>query len=215
MGNSSSKNNTKGGTLIGAYPPPIDGANLPPLPKDERTFYVRVPEDARKGESFVVDIEGESFRVHPPKGVPPGGKFRYTHPAEIHHVYASTLDSIPGMVVVQSKPIVWGSRAFACFNIAGVASSSADIMQEAQAELLRQTVRSGCNACLGINISVANSATAAGDYGQHKSGLVLVTATGTPCIVVKAGQMAPVQATSTAVVTPLYNASVINTPACE
>ena len=119
------------------------------------------------------------------------------------------------MVVVQSKPIVWGSRAFPCFNIAGVASSSADIIQEAQGELLRQTVRSGCNACLGINISVANSATAAGDYGQHKSCLVLVTATGTPCIVVKAGQMAPVQATSTTVVTPLYNASVIDTPVSE
>lgn len=209
MGNATSK--LKGGTLTGAYPPPIDGATLPPIPKDSRNFVVRVPEDAVKGESFVVDIEGESFRVHPPKGVKPGGKFRYKHPAEVHKVYATTLDSVPGMVVVQSKPIVWGSRAFPCSSIRGVASSSADILQDAQAELLRQTIRAGCNACLGINISVANSATAAGDYGQRKEGLVLVTAFGTPCIVVKAAEMPPVQATST-VVTPLYNASVIDTP---
>jgi len=163
MGNANStRANVKGGTLIGAYPPPIEGANLPPLPKDSRVFYVRVPQDAKEGESFVVDIDGESFRVHPPKGVRPGGKFRYTHPAEIHRVYASTLDSVPGMVVVQTKPIVWGSRAFPCYSISGVATSSADILQEAQAELLRQTVKAGCNACLGINISVANSATAMG-----------------------------------------------------
>jgi len=136
MGNATSK--LKGGTLTGAYPPPIDGATLPPIPKDSRNFVVRVPEDAVKGESFVVDIEGESFRVHPPKGVKPGGKFRYKHPAEIHKVYATTLDLVPGMVVVQSKPIVWGSRAFPCSSIYGVASSSADILQDAQAELLRQ-----------------------------------------------------------------------------
>ena len=112
----------------------------------------------------------------------PGGKFRYKHPAEIHKVYATTLDSVPGMVVVQSKPIVWGSRAFPCCNIHGVASSSADILQEAQAELLRQTIKSGCNACLGINISVANSATAAGDYGQRREGLVWLQLSGLPVL---------------------------------
>ena len=74
MGNLNSKDNVKGGTLTGAYPPPIDGASLPPIPKDSRNFVVRVPEDAEKGESFVVEIEGESFRVHPPKGVKPRRK---------------------------------------------------------------------------------------------------------------------------------------------
>lgn len=209
MGLSESKE-TAGGTLVGAYGPPLDGISTPEPPKGARKFYVRVPEDAKPGESFIIEIEGENFRVHPPSGVTGGMKFPYKHPAEIHKVFASTLNNVPGMLIVQSKPIIWSSVSH---NVSGSGAKrmthlTQTCLQDAQAELLRQAIATGCNACLGINFNITASRVGR-DNNTYNDTAIVVTAYGTPCSVVLAENMPAVRAE--AVVQPLFNADVIDT----
>jgi hypothetical protein len=130
-----------------------------------------------------VAIEAQQLCIDVPPGVKPGDTFCYEHqvPA-IDKVIASTLNSVPGMQTIQSKPIIWASvsLAFSSFNQQSMGETVGSLLQEVQNQILRQAIKERCNAVLGIAFNVSNDS--AGETGKYK--VVIVTAYGTPCVVV-------------------------------
>jgi uncharacterized protein YbjQ (UPF0145 family) len=153
-----------------------------------------------------VTIDGEVKTINIPKDKRAGERFTCEIVEDMTKIYTSTLQSVPGMLIAQSKPIVWGSVSFA-FSTWGVDAMAAQqqagaqvesLMQEAQAEIVCRAAKLGCNAVLGMTFNISNDSS--GETGAFK--LVIVTACGTPCIVV------PVDTTgitvADAVIEPLY-----------
>lgn len=211
MGTSSSRHEEHG-TLPGAYAPPLEGIPVPAPLHPPQKFKVTVPKDKRGGDIMVVSVRGESVAIqiptiHNDTGQPykPGEKFYYTY-SETRKVFASTLPTIPGMEIVQSKPIIWAtaSHAFFCaqFNDqkeqTKMAKGIADLLRRAQEQLLEKTIEVGCNAVLGMNINVTNDSS--GERGNAK--FVVVTVCGTPCSVLPLRELPAVNAD--AVVVPLF-----------
>ena len=201
-----------GGALEGAYALGIapSGCDLPPLPNAKKTFKIKVPNDKTAGTEMTVLMGDKTMRITVPVGVKAGETFRYTTPAEIEKVYASTLQTIPGMTVLQSKPIVWGSVSYTFHSNATsrgqqrMGMAVADLMQQAQSELLEQGVNSGCNAVLGISYNVTNDSS---DTVKQ----VIVTACGTPCLVVRSANETPLIITDV-IVEPLYSVATNSAP---
>lgn len=201
---------TSGGSLQGAYAPSITQVpqeNLPSKDK-KRTFAVRVPATVRGVTdgvtTMVVSIgDGASKRIKMPKGLKKGDKFTFSIvEAETDKVFASTLPTIPGMEVVQSKPIIWGSVSHSFLagqhNQQVMGQQVGQLMQDAQAKILEQVLEHGCNAVLGMTFNVTNDSS--GEYGNKK--IVIVTACGTPCIVVPTTTAIAVDAD--VIIEPLY-----------
>ena len=90
-----------------------------PLPEPLQTtkeFKVTVPYDKREGDTMVVALRGQEMVIKIPKGKKPGDVFFVRSPAQTSKVISSTLPTIPGMVTVQSKPIIWSTVSFAYFR---------------------------------------------------------------------------------------------------
>jgi uncharacterized protein YbjQ (UPF0145 family) len=137
-----------------------------------------------------VNIDGELWTVDIPKEKRAGETFTFevVENVDMTKIYTSTLQTVPGMLIAQSKSIVWGSVSFS-FSTRSVDPMEAQqqmgekvesLIQEAQAEIVCRAAKLGCNAVLGMTFNISNDSS--GETGEYK--LVIVTACGTPCIVV-------------------------------
>ncbi|GKY92852.1 hypothetical protein MPSEU_000254800 [Mayamaea pseudoterrestris] len=177
-----------GGTLRGSYAPPIrDDYQAPTLAKPKK---LRVPlaKGKKSGDIVTVSIDGRKFNVTIPPNVT-GPSFNYDYEGDVAKVIASTLPTIPGMDVIQAKPIIWGSVSHAYLTYKK-AKDGQQLMQDAQTELLKQALEVGCNAVLGVNYSFTIDSS--GDSGQNK--MVVATCYGTPCIVTKLADLSVIHA---------------------
>jgi uncharacterized protein YbjQ (UPF0145 family) len=188
MGSSSSKHYFSSGTLVGATAPPLQA--LPPPLRRSRKHRVVAKRKYKAGESVKVEIEGETIHVDAPKRLKKGQTFVYVS-SDIDKVIASTLPRVPGMKIVQAKPIIWGSVSFDySYSEEEMGKMTGRLMLEAQAQLLEQAVRSECNAVLAITFNITTNTS--GFDGSIK--MCVVTACGTPCSVVPMSQGADHQA---------------------
>jgi hypothetical protein len=114
MGGGSSKI-VASGTLQGAYAPPLAGMTLPPLLKGDKKFAFVVPQGKIGGDSMTVAIDGQHTEILIPRFKPDGSrykagdKFMCIIQGDWTKVIASTLPSLPGTIIVESKPIIWAS----------------------------------------------------------------------------------------------------------
>jgi len=182
-----------GGSLQGVVYPnraKVPGENLPSLTK-ETTYEVKVPETIVQpsdgSATMSCAINGADKEIKIPKGLKKDDTFTFTRTdSETEKVFTSTLPSVPGMDVVQSKPIIWSSVSYAFYKGPADADHQATgnvvgkLTQEAQVKILEQVVEHRCNACLGLSFNVTTDSS--GESGNRK--LIIVTAHGTPCVVV-------------------------------
>jgi len=190
MGGQESKIAT-GGSLQGAIAPSISVVpeeNLPSLNKPT-TFKVTVPSSVVKPSDGSVtmrcNVNGTSKIIKIPEGLRQGDTFRFTESKpEIEKIFTSTLPSIPGMEIIQSKQIVWGSVSYSfyggSFDQQAMGNMVGKLMGDAQTKVMEQVIAQRCNACLAMAFNVTNDSS--GERGNQK--LVIVTAHGTPCVVV-------------------------------
>ena len=124
---------------------------------------------------------------------------------EIEKVIASTLPYVPGMEIVEAKPIIYGSvsHIFAAWGNKESAKKVGVLMKEAQEEILKVAIRVGCNSVLGMTFNVTNDSS--GHNGRQK--LVIVNDYGTPCNIVKKAEATMPIVEADAIVDPLYYAS--------
>jgi len=182
-----------GGSLQGVIYPSrakVPEENLPSLTK-ETTYEVKVPETIVQpsdgSATMSCAINGVNKKIKIPKGMKKDDTFTFTRTdSETEKVFTSTLPSVPGMDVVQSKPIIWSSVSYAFYKGPADADHQATgnvvgkLTQEAQVKILEQVVEHRCNACLGLSFNVTTDSS--GESGDRK--LIIVTAHGTPCVVV-------------------------------
>mmetsp|Transcript_13605 Transcript_13605/g.20557 ORF Transcript_13605/g.20557 Transcript_13605/m.20557 type:complete len:212 (-) Transcript_13605:148-783(-) len=185
MGAAGSK--TSGGTLKGTYVPPTSHITESNLPKIiTKDFRATVPPLGRKtrisASKMMVLVRGQEVIIDIPPGKRAGDRFTFSQTIyELDKVIASTLPMVPGMEIVSSKPIIYGSVVEYYHSLE---QSSADnyvgkVLQAAQTEVLKQVIEAKCNACLGMAFNVSSSTS--GEYGNQRS--IIVTAYGTPCVV--------------------------------
>ena len=107
------------------------------------------------------------------------------------------------MEIIQSKQIVWGSVSYSFSAGSGDQQSMgkkvAELMQAAQTKMIEEVIKQRCNACLGMSFNITNDSS--GDHGNQK--VVIVTGTGTPCVVVPSQKAMAIDATVVASA-PLY-----------
>lgn len=116
---------------------------------------------------------------------------------------------VPGMKIVQSKPVVWATASHAFLNYKkidhqrgpnSVAKTIKDLLHRAQENVLQETIAVGCNAVLGMSINVTTDSSS-GEHGNSK--IVIVTISGTPCSVMPMAKVPAVDVNNT--VLPLYS----------
>ena len=208
MGGRSSKISS-GGTLQGAFAPAIAAIpeeNLPSLNR-VRTYRTTVPSSVKGTSNGLIKmsimIGGKSISVQIPKGLKSGDTFTITKTEpEYEKIITSTLHMVPGMEIVQAKPIIWASVSYSFYSgdtdQQSMGNKVGELMQNAQDQIIKQVLHGRCNACLGMSINITNDSS--GESGNQK--LVIVTATGTPCVVVPSTTALAVDAN--VVVEPLY-----------
>mmetsp|Transcript_85544 Transcript_85544/g.128181 ORF Transcript_85544/g.128181 Transcript_85544/m.128181 type:complete len:210 (-) Transcript_85544:199-828(-) len=209
MGGGSSKV-VASGSLQGAYAPPLHDMTLPPALQSEQDFSVTVPQGKQGGDTMIVAVHGQNTEIQIPSLKKDGSRFKagdrfmFRHRGDAHKVIASTLPSLPGTIIIESKPIIWASvtSAFSGGNEGRgsmIANQVASLMQQAQGELLKRTVEVGCNVVLGVTTNVTTDSS--GERGYMK--LIIITMTGTPCNVVPVETIPAVPAE--AVLVPMHN----------
>jgi len=176
-------------SLAGASTPPLAGVKLPNIGRKEKRYNVTVPKFKSGGQECSVTVAGQSFTVKIPPGKKENDSFTISV-NDITRIYASSLPTLPGMVVLMAKPIIFGSVAEAysttsASDFVPLPRRIGQLIQEAQSKILQKAVAYGCNAVLGISFTVSNDSS--GDCGLQK--IVCVTASGTPCIVNTAEDM--------------------------
>jgi uncharacterized protein YbjQ (UPF0145 family) len=215
MGISSSKF-ASGGALKGAYAPPLAGITLPPkMDSEVREYMATVPAGKKGGDKIVLVLNGNDIPITIPlrkvtqdggsRMIQPGDKFKFKY-GNRERVIASTLPSLPGTTVVEAKPMIFSNVSHAFFSRkfndqkeqSNMSKKVGGLLQEAQTQLLQQACEMGCNAVLGINCNISSDSS--GEYGNSK--IVIVTLTGTPCIVMRLEDLPVVQ--TKAVVVPDY-----------
>ena len=176
------------------------------LPRGPKRYTIRVPQDKHGGMDITVSLEGRNLTLRIPAGKGPGDTFSYTQKAETEKVYASTLPTLPGFEIIQSKSIAWGSVSYAFYSSGGTNGQQSmgklvsRLLQDAQTQILEQAIHQGCNAVLGLTYNVTNDSS--GNHGNSKQ--VIVTCCGTPRIVLPSAREPAVEVD--AVVEPLYMA---------
>jgi uncharacterized protein YbjQ (UPF0145 family) len=220
MGTGSSRHE-ESGSLQGAYAPPLPGLTIPEPPLGAKKFKLKIPEGKKTGDAIVVNVDGKTVRVFVPSGTnpvtgrnyKPGDYITWSRPGETEKVIASTLPTVPGMEIVQAKPIIWATASHAYFRSnwndqseqTSMAKGVGDLLQRAQEALLKKCIDVGCNAVLGMTITVTNDSS--GERGNSK--IVIVTVCGTPCSLLPMQTLPAVNAD--AVVIPLYATAVPDT----
>eukprot|EP00585_Thalassiosira_rotula_P018135 CAMPEP_0196202144 /NCGR_PEP_ID=MMETSP0912-20130531/5023_1 /TAXON_ID=49265 /ORGANISM="Thalassiosira rotula, Strain GSO102" /LENGTH=147 /DNA_ID=CAMNT_0041475985 /DNA_START=24 /DNA_END=464 /DNA_ORIENTATION=+ len=134
--------------------------------------------------------DGMKKQIKIPRGLKKDDTFTFTHTdLGTDKVFTSTLSSIPGMDVVQFKPMIWTSVSSAFVKGSADQHSTTTtttgtavekLKREAREKMLEQVVEHECNACLGMTFNVTTDSS--GESRNNK--LVIVTAHGTPCVVV-------------------------------
>ena len=125
MGTGSSKF-ADGGTLRGAYAPPLPNVIQPEkLDPEIKKYRLTVPHDKGPGDRMIVMIKGREVSVRIPQNfvtndggsrkIKPGDKFIYES-GDRDLVIASTLPSLPGATVVEAKPILYATASLAFFR---------------------------------------------------------------------------------------------------
>ena len=197
MGNSSS---TISGSVPGACPEAAEPSRAAeariPSRARERRLGAAVPRSI-KGvtngkQNLDVTVDGKPYSVSIPAGLRSGDRFAFTVTNdETRDVLVSTLHAIPGYNTIQSKSIIYGSISVYKYNQSsqGAAGQIGTLIEKCTDAIRAKAIDQGCNAVLGIAYNVTNDSS--GEYGREKT--VVVTATGTPCIVVPAGQAAMAQ----------------------
>lgn len=199
--------------MDGAFASPTRPINPETIPgKRTRTFQTTVPPTTKGPTSGktkkTLHIDGKAIHVTIPRGLRSGDSFTFSIESyETDKIFATTLPTIPGMEVISSKPIVYASASRQANNAPGydhksMAEEVSHLMQRAQKQLSEEVIRVECNACLGMAFNITNDSL--GDTGRGK--MVLVTVTGTPCVVVPAPKAPPV-AQAEVLITPLYQGS--------
>ena len=191
MGNNNSTS-VINGSVKGAVPKAIpsssatESPNIPSLAR-QRQLTAAVPPTVRgvtNGKQVLeITFEGKPHKITIPKGLKAGDNFRFAVNIDgTQDVYASTLHTIPGMDIIHAKAVVYGS--ISVYNYSQGSQSAArqvgGLIQRATDAVRREAIEQGCNAVLGITYNVTNDSS--GEYGREKT--VVVTATGTPCVVV-------------------------------
>ena len=201
MGNSASTS-VIAGSIPGAVPDAVSTAEPARLPSRARELIVgaSVPPSVQGitngKQKLEIQVEGKPRSVFIPRGLKAGDKFRLSFRVdETEDVYASTLHSIPGMDILHAKAIVYRSvSVYWRHHHQGSQAAAAQVgklIEQATLALRGEAVDRGCNAVLGITYNVTSDSS--GDRGREKS--VVVTAAGTPCVVVPSSSSPPVQRT--------------------
>lgn len=205
MGNTSGKHAENSGILHSVLSPPLDGVQLPkPLDK-KKTLRFRVPKGKKGGDTICIMNGPTPLRVDIPKGINSEElctcNVQKTKEELCKQVYASTMQMIPGMVVVSAKPIIYGNVIQSYYlggssisNLNSLTKEIGALMEQANAKILEQAIDCGCNAVLGMTFQLTNNT-----MGETGPQLLIVTACGTPCIVVKSGAL-PTVATGALIV---------------
>ena len=199
MGNSGSTT-TISGSVSGACPEceaadSSQSAHIPSRAR-ERRLGASVPRSihgvTNGKQKLDISVGGKPHSVLIPAGLRAGDQFAFTITNdETKDVLVSTLHAIPGYDTLQCKSIIYGSiSVFMRYeSCQGAASQIGTLIENVTDAIRAQAIDKGCNAVLGIAYNVTNDSS--GEYGREKT--VVVTATGTPCIVVPARQTAAVQ----------------------
>lgn len=163
MGIGSSKQSA-GGTLKGAYAPPLPGMAIPKIPREDKKYAITCPQDKKGGDTMTVMLKGNKKTLTIPKlhvtnnvshVTRPGDKFFWTDYAW-KKVIASTLPALPGATTVEAKPMIWASssktgKTLNNFDtLSTMGTKVGPLLQECQEELLKQALSHGCNAVLSI-----------------------------------------------------------------
>lgn len=198
------------GSLQGASTPRLNGLAIPDrlFPNRFKSFTITVPKGARSGQTIWASALGrEPFQAVIPRGKVEGNTFVVTFEdpvtdSVIDTVYASTLQSLPGMIVVMTKPVIYASASTNKVSAKTLPLAIGELTKEVNAKIIEQATKCDCNAVLGMVFNVV-----ATEY-------LCVTVFGTPCIVVMSGEvMQDVIVTSEAIPTaPLAEAHMIIQP---
>jgi uncharacterized protein YbjQ (UPF0145 family) len=179
-----------------------------------RTFRITIPAGYGPGNVFSLTIAGKQrmVKIPPreqltPEDIKEGTFTLYMEDEDdaVSKIIASTLPTVPGMEIVESRPIIWGSVSHTfpagSYNQQSMGKVVGSLLQDAQRQILEETVKANCNAVLGMSFNITNDSS--GENGRQK--LVIVTACGTPCTVMSMASPPVVQAE--AIVIPLNNIS--------
>jgi len=171
--------------VTGGFLPGLTALSSPQAPQKcapRRRVKVTIPpfqnQKLREGDqvpTFVVALcDGQRVGVKVPKGFKPGQQITI-QVRDYTKMLTSTLQVPPsGAKIIVQKPIEWATaRQPQEHN-----PDTGILLATAQHRLLKQAHVAGCNAVLGISFNVENKT-----LGQGK-GEMVVTAFGTPCIVV-------------------------------
>jgi hypothetical protein len=189
-------------SLPGADAPTPSDASLPPkLRSETKKYTVTVPFDKGGGDSMLVSLDGEltyiTIPVYKQDGVTrfkAGDSFIFVVEPDTDKVIASTLPSIPGMQIVNSKAMI---LSIAKSDNYGHPDNVAALLKKAQIQLLEKTIQVGCNAALGINTSITYDSS--GRHGDTKTMIICLTATPSIAVTLQQAQRnSPVQATAPA-----------------
>jgi hypothetical protein len=105
-----------GGTLRGSFAPPLrTDLNVPNL-AGPKTYKLIVSKGKKGGDNATYTIAGRSVSVKIPPTLSSGSQFEYEDEGDVNLVIASTLPTVPGMEIIQAKPIVWGSVSRAYYD---------------------------------------------------------------------------------------------------
>eukprot|EP00462_Mataza_sp_D1_P026631 CAMPEP_0175131482 /NCGR_PEP_ID=MMETSP0087-20121206/6564_1 /TAXON_ID=136419 /ORGANISM="Unknown Unknown, Strain D1" /LENGTH=212 /DNA_ID=CAMNT_0016413771 /DNA_START=47 /DNA_END=685 /DNA_ORIENTATION=- len=180
--------NYQAGTCPGAVFPAIPGKVHPAT--GGQTVQVQCPnppKGVKPGQSFnfTATINGQNYSVTAPAGNQPGMPLAVNVPSNDHIVVSTLHCPPPGFKLLQSKNVIFGNTTLSFHgssmikgqNLMG--EQAGPLMIDAQRQMTNQAAQLGCNAVLGVNYSVTNDSS--GDRGHVK--MVLVTATGTACVI--------------------------------
>ena len=173
------------GSLQGASTSPLNSLELPDpiVPIKLKSFMIKVPKGVKSGQTIWASVPGRKpFQTVIPPGKVEGNTFVATiEQSIIDSVYASTLQSLPGMIVVMTKPIIYASASTTKVATKTLPFAIGELTKEVNAKILEQATQCDCNAVLGMVFNVVVT--------EFQEGNLTVTVFGTPCIVVISGEM--------------------------
>ena len=175
--------------LSGAFAPPLPGVVLPPkMDPKVTTYQLTIPQGKIGGQTMVVTIGGNNITVPIPRQIRNArGKLQLARPGDTfpfewgnrNQVMASTLPTLPGTTVVEAKPMIFSNSTLALHKSEPISVSKKleGLMQNAQTNLLQQSIQLGCNAVLSIHQTVST------DTWDDGKKYLIVTMVGTPCVI--------------------------------
>jgi uncharacterized protein YbjQ (UPF0145 family) len=177
MGNQTSH---QSGTLPGPSSQLSSNVILPRSPVKKRVFVVTVPPGKSNGDTLKIKVDGKPRIVTIPsiaetnfrRPIRPGEQFDYEIFSNFDHIYVSTLPFVPGLEIMQSKPIIFASVAQ---SLLSQSNENDRLMKDFTAVhdvLVRQAHAVGANAVLSVQFQT-----------NTENERIYLTAVGTPCLV--------------------------------